>query len=177
MGRLALACKMFFRILSDADLAQRVQAVQAAPVPQAIEEKVSAVLAAPPTPQRSEALTLLETFQREARLIDFLNEDLAGYQDAQVGAAVREVHRGCSAVLNRCFEIRPAVVGEEGGAFEVSTFTDLAQVRLVGRVVETRPVSGTLVHAGWRAAKCELPHWSGVESNATLLAPAEVEIS
>ncbi|MCD4755860.1 MAG: DUF2760 domain-containing protein, partial [Deltaproteobacteria bacterium] len=39
----------------------------------------------------------LGLLQREGRLIDFLQEDIEPYDDAQIGAAVREVHRGCRA--------------------------------------------------------------------------------
>ena len=36
---------------------------------------------------------MLALLQREGRLIDFFGEDLTPYPDAQVGAAVRELHR------------------------------------------------------------------------------------
>ena len=69
---------------------------------------------APKPPERSEAITLLATLQREARFVDFIQESLAAYSDAQIGAAVRDVHRDCAAVLKRLFELRPAVRDDAG---------------------------------------------------------------
>src|SRR5262245_43234401 len=41
------------------------------------------------------ATQLLAVLQRDGRLIDFLMENLGTYGDAQIGAAVRDVHAGC----------------------------------------------------------------------------------
>lgn len=176
MGRLALAFKMFFRILADAETAEKVQSAVAGDSPQALPEEKPAPIPQPVVSARSDALTLLETLQREARLIDFLQEDLSGYQDAQVGAAVREVHRGCQDVLKRCFEVSSTVDAEEETQFEVTVESNPAEVRLVGNVVNARPVTGTLVHSGWKARKCELPKWNGDSTAEKIIAPAEVEI-
>ena len=79
----------------------------------------------PPKAARSEAITLLATLQREARFVDFIKEPLDGYSDAQIGAAVRDVHRDCGKVLDRLFAIRSLVDQEEGsrgrGARRAST--------------------------------------------------------
>ena len=88
-----------------------------------------------PRPQRaaggqgtpaSEAITLLAALQREARFVDFIQESLAGYSDAQIGAAARDVHRDCGAVLERMFALRPAVAEEEGTEVEVPAGFDPA---------------------------------------------------
>ncbi len=177
MGRVLLAFKTFFKILTDADLAQSVEEIQQPSPVSKIEEK--AIVAPKPSapPSRSDALTLLEALQREARLIDFLNEDLSTYQDAQVGAAVREVHRGCNEVMQRYFAIEAAVSAEEGQPYEVTESTNTAEVRLTSNVTNARPLTGTLVHSGWKAAKCDLPKWSGSSESKQIIAPAEVEIS
>ena len=131
----------------------------------------------PPAPKRPEgedALVLLATLQREARLIDFLKEDLSGYEDAQVGAAVRDVHRDAAAVLDRLFAPAPAVDAEEGARLDPASLP-------AGRVKTTGQVgggSGTLVHPGWAATKVNLPARTGPpdEDAVRVLAPAEVEI-
>ena len=41
------------------------------------------------------ALQMLGILQRDARLIDFLMEDITSYADDQVGAAVRSLHADC----------------------------------------------------------------------------------
>src|SRR5690606_14844528 len=104
MGRLWLALRAFFRVLMEAELAGRVRELLepagelAAPEPSESDKPVSSRQPARAA-ARSDALTLLETLQREARLIDFLMEPLDNYSDAQIGAAVREVHRDCGQVL------------------------------------------------------------------------------
>jgi len=179
MGRMFLAFKTFFRLLGNAELADCIQQFdstqdKALPAPEAKPAPI--VKAEPPKPTRSDAISLLEALQREARLIDFLQEDITSYSDAQVGAAVREVHRGCADVLMRTFEIGPIESTPEGTQRSVTTNDNSARIRLTGQVTETRPVSGELVHAGWIAKKCALPKWNGTEQDALVIAPAEVEI-
>jgi hypothetical protein len=130
----------------------------------------------PPKPKQSEAVTLLATLQREARLIDFLKEDLSGYADEQIGAAVREIHRDAGQTLERMFGIRPLVDDTEGAAVEVPTGFDAAQYRLTGQVAGSPPYRGSLQHHGWRATKSELPTFTGSDTAALTLAPAEVQI-
>src|SRR5690242_11018654 len=48
---------------------------------------------------RRGAVQLLALLQREGRLLDFLQENIDGYSDDQIGAAVRDIHRGCKKVL------------------------------------------------------------------------------
>jgi hypothetical protein len=127
-------------------------------------------------PTRSDALTLLATLQREARLIDFLMEDLTCYDDAQIGATARDVHRACAAALTRMFVIRPLRYQEEGTHVEIVEGYDPAQLTLTGHVTGQPPRRGTLVHHGWQAMQCELPAWSGQEESARVIAPAEIEV-
>src|SRR5690606_3638673 len=42
------------------------------------------------------ALQLLAILQREGRFVDFLQEDVSSFSDADIGAAARVVHEGCS---------------------------------------------------------------------------------
>ncbi|WP_417849089.1 DUF2760 domain-containing protein [Thalassoglobus sp.] len=180
MGRFILAFKTFFKVLGNADFAKQLDEIAEGSARSKIEQPAPKPQEPPAKPKpepRNGALTLLEALQREARLLDFIQEDLSTYQDAQVGAAVRDVHRGCREVFDRYFSLQACLDQEEGVTIEVTEDTDASQVRLIGNVVETRPVSGTLVHSGWKAAKCALPDWVGKEQNKNILAPAEVEIS
>jgi hypothetical protein len=131
---------------------------------------------APKLPPRSEAITLLAALQREARFVDFIQESLAGYSDAQIGAAARDVHRDCGAVLQRIFVLRPAVTDEEGKDVEIPAGFDAGRWRLTGNVTGEPPFRGRLVHPGWEATACELPTWSGHAAAARIVAPAEVEL-
>jgi hypothetical protein len=128
------------------------------------------------SPARSDAITLLAALQREARFVDFIQEPLTGYSDAQIGAAARDVHRDCGAVLARMFALRPAVADEEGKEVEVPAGFDSGRWRLTGNVTGEPPFRGRLVHPGWEATTCELPTWSGTVAAQRIVAPAEVEL-
>jgi hypothetical protein len=121
------------------------------------------------------ALRLLALLQQEGRLIDFLEEDIAPYGDAQVGAAVRAIHSGCRNALHQRMRIERIYTQEDGAPVDVPSGFDAGQVRLTGNVHGNPPFSGVLQHGGWRAADVALPSASGVD--AAVLAPAEVEIS
>ena len=115
--------------------------------------------------------------QREGRLVDFLIEDLTAYSDAQIGAAVRDVHAGCRRVLARYVTLEPILAGKEGEPMTVGrTAVDPAAVHLVGNVTGQPPFPGTLLHRGWRATRVELPPL-GDRAGRPIVAPAEVEVA
>ena len=120
------------------------------------------------------AVQMLALLQRDGRLVDFLMEDLTGYPDAQVGAAVRDVHTNCRASLSRYVTLTPVVDAEEGGRMTVQTGADPARVKVIGAVAAP-PVSGVVRHRGWEAVRLDLPPLPS--SGRTLVAPAEVEVS
>ena len=185
MSRVSTAFRAFFGALFNPQLSARIQDVlehptlevsPSAPAPASVKP---VEVPRPPVvakPKQSEAVTLLATLQREARLIDFLKEDLSNYADEQVGAAVREIHRESASVLNRLFAIRPILGENEGSRVTVPAGFDAARYRLTGKVSGDAPFQGTLQHHGWEVSKCEIPEYVGGESGATTISPAEVEI-
>lgn len=182
MGRLATATRAFFRSLFDAAAAEQVERALSGNLTPALPEPRPAPTPAPVIPQpakpaRSEALTLLSTLQREARFVDFFQEKLDGYSDAQIGAAVRDVHRDTAAVLQRLFALKPVSEAGEGAEISLQGDVDAGRFRLTGNVTNQSAAKGRLVHAGWEAARCEMPIWTGHESAAKVVAPAEVEVS
>jgi len=185
-----LAIRIFFLVLFQGAVARQVaevlqkrkleaeKATEAKPqvkIADKIESKPAATKP-PPKPVRSEAITLLATLQREARFVDFIKESLDGYSDAQIGAAVRDVHRDCSKVLDRLFAIKSMVDQEEGSAVEVPKGFDAGRYRLTGNVAGDPPFRGSLAHHGWEAAEVQLPAWSGTQHSARVVAPVEVEL-
>ena len=182
MGRVTIAFRAFFAALFNGATAVRVK--QALIVPNllapasttAISKPVDVVRQVPAKPMQSEAITLLATLQREARFVDFVKEDLSGYSDEQVGVAVREIQRDSAAVINRFFAIQPILSQEEGAVINVPAGFDAARYRLTGKLAGAAPFQGTLQHRGWEATQCELPEFTGSESGAKTIAPAEVEI-
>src|SRR5262245_64375206 len=69
--------------------------------------------AGPPKPS-AEPLRLLAALQQEARLVDFLMEDISGAGDAQVGQAVRDIHAKARAVLTQHLDLGPVLAQPEG---------------------------------------------------------------
>lgn len=182
--RLFLAIRVFFKVLFDAAAAGQIKELlsgaPAAPVTgQPAEAAKTASPQRPPAPTsaRSDALTLLATLQQEARFLDLVREPLGDYNDAQIGAAARDVLRDCNAVLQRMFHIEPVVAQQEGSEIETPAKFETGRYRLTGNVAGDPPYRGRLSHCGWQATTCELPTWSGSDSAARVLAPAEVEIT
>ncbi len=128
----------------------------------------------PSPPTSSGALRLLALLQQEGRLIDFLEEDIEEYSDAQVGAAVRGIHSGCRNALHERMQIERIYAQEDGTAMELTPGFDPSLVRLTGNVHGEPPFRGTLQHGGWRVANVSLPETAEVDP--TILAPAEVQI-
>jgi hypothetical protein len=121
------------------------------------------------------ALAFLGILQREGRLVDFLRESIDGYDDATVGAAVRDIHRGCKKALDEHVTLEPAMGGAEGERVSVQPGFDASRIRLVGNVSGQPPFAGTLKHHGWVATKVKLPKAMG-SIDHSIVSPAEVEL-
>jgi hypothetical protein len=168
--RLKLAFSAWFSILFRGELADRVlKTFASAPAPAAPAPPV-----APPDPGHR-ATQMLALLQRDGRLIDFLMEDLTPYADAQIGAAVRDVHKGSRQAIDRYFTLEPVLDDEEGRPVTVDRGVDAARIKVVGNVVGEPPLRGVLRHRGWVATRVELPPLPA--TGHTVLAPAEIEVS
>ncbi len=121
------------------------------------------------------ALQLLSLLQKEARFIDFVEEDVAAYSDADIGAAARVVHEGCSKVLGEHFALEPIRQEQENSKITLPKGFDAKSVRLTGNIVGEAPFTGTLVHKGWRVTDVRLPKLTEGH-DASIIAPAEVEL-
>ena len=181
-SRISLAFGAFFKTLGDAEFAARVRddSVGPAPAPAAAPAPAPVPAPAPAAAPLREAtpdaaLQLLSLFQREARLIDFTQENLSGYSDADIGAAARVVHEGCAKVLREHFSIDAIRSEAEGSRVTLPEGFDASAVRLTGNVVGKAPFTGTLSHRGWRAVSVRLPKLAEAH-DAKVLAPAEVEL-
>jgi hypothetical protein len=169
--RLKYAFRSFFSLLDygriPEDVVEAVLATPEAPAP------------APPARAAAEssdrAVQMLALLQRDGRLVDFLMEDLAAYPDAQVGAAVRDVHTGCRSVLTRYATLGPVMNDEEGQTVTVPRGTDAASVKVIGHAAGEPPYRGVLRHRGWEVSRLELPPLPA--TGRTIIAPAEVEIT
>jgi hypothetical protein len=196
-ARLWFAFACFFRVLFDAAFAGRAFAVRdampALPPPKAeprpepppkVEPKPEPKVPPKPEPKAIElpapppttsALQLLGLLQREGRLVDFLEQDVASFSDADVGVAARVVHEGCRKALRDHVTIAPVRGEDEGAKVTLEAGFDATAAKLVGNVSGKGPYKGTLVHRGWKATKIELPTPVAGHDPA-ILAPAEVEL-
>lgn len=181
----AFAC--FFRVLSDGAFAGAARALASGALPPALPPPATAPpAAAPPAaaepakpaaarPAHESALALLALLQREGRLIDFLEEDVAGFPDADLGAAARVVHAGCRKALREHVRLEPVRTQEEGAKLSLPAGFDTSETKLTGNVTGDGPFTGTLQHRGYRAVKITLP--AALEGHdAHILAQAEVEL-
>ncbi|MEW6270597.1 MAG: DUF2760 domain-containing protein [Thermodesulfobacteriota bacterium] len=131
--------------------------------------------AAPEPPPAAVGLRLLATLQEEARLIDFVREDIEGYSDAEIGSAVRGVHAALRKALDERLVLEPILAGEDGDRVEVPQPFDPALIRVTGKLGGGPPYRGLLRHGGWRARDVRLPAPTP-GSDPTILMPAEVEV-
>ncbi len=179
----------FFKYLSSADYAGRCQLVNskekfAFEVPETIVKEVvieTVTEIREVTAPRLETVSvdgayqLLQLMQQEARFIDFIQEDISTYSDAEVGAASRLIHQGCAKVMNANFEIETVSKQEENARVEIPTGYNNKEFKLEGRIEGEGPFTGTLIHPGWKVVTHHLPKVSNT-LDMNILAPAEVEI-
>jgi Domain of unknown function (DUF2760) len=185
--RLWFAWLCFFRVLFDGSFAARVWSAREparlpppeaarAPDPAIARTAARAVSEPALAPTPVPALQLLSLLQREGRFVDFLEQDIASFADADVGAAARIVHDGCRKALRSHATIEPVRSEDEGANVLLAAGFAPDEVKLTGSVGGQPPYAGVLRHRGWRATRLDLPQVVG-EHDAHVLAPAEVELS
>jgi hypothetical protein len=164
--RFGIAWRSFFKALRDEDFASKLDFLLTPPVVsgEAPKERFSGV-----------PVRFLALLQREGRLLDFLLEDIQSYPDAQVGAAVRDIHRQCQAALKEHLVLEPVLAQSEGSPVEVPAGFDPSAIRVTGNVVGNPPYRGTLQHHGWRVKELKLASPPEGQDERVLM-PAEVEV-
>ncbi|MDG1872276.1 MAG: DUF2760 domain-containing protein [Mariniblastus sp.] len=177
MGLVA-ATKAFCKLLFNRELSDSFQQLMDGNLQPKIAQPPVKKAAAPsrPAPTRSDAISLLAALQREARLLDIVNESLDEYSDAQVGSAARDVLRDSGKVIERMFGLEPLTREADGSPMKTPASFDPTEFRLTGNVAGEAPFHGTVTHHGWKATRCEVPQWSGDKSTALIVAPVELEI-
>lgn len=121
-------------------------------------------------------LAFLSSLQDKGRIVDFLMDDISAYSDAQVGAAARIVHQGCSRVLKQHLSVSPIFKGEEGGQTTLAPGYSPSEWRLVGSVRGQPPFRGNVLHRGWKVDRVELSIPAAGSNQSPVLAPAELEL-
>jgi hypothetical protein len=183
-ARLWFAVVCAFRVLFDGGFAWRAWQVRdrmpalpapvAAPAPAAAKKEKKEKV----KQERDDApgaLLLLSLFQREGRLVDFLQQDITSFDDADVGAAARVVHEGCKKALLGHGKVAPVRSEAEESRVSVDSGVDTGAVKLTGNVSGKPPYRGVLRHRGWRIEELKLPKVVA-NHDLTVIAPAEVEL-
>jgi hypothetical protein len=169
LNRISQAFRSFFSIL--------FSGVLPADIAQAFGYSKVIPIKAPPAPKPQSgpadgAVQILSVLQRDARLVDFLMEDISAYSDEQVGAAVRDVQLQSRQTLERYLKLQPVIDGVEGD-FTKTEGLSAASIKLVGNVPPSgKAAGGVLRHKGWKAEKVDLPSLPP----GNILAPAEIEV-
>lgn len=122
------------------------------------------------------AMALLTLLQKEARFLDFVQENVDGIDDARMGAVSRLVHKDLARTFKQYVKLEPVLDSIEGEEVEVSEGYDTSEIRLSGNVDKEPPVKGILRHKGWLVSHLNLPK-KVASANQAVLIPAEVEIS
>jgi hypothetical protein len=169
LNRISFAFRSFFSILFSGTLAPDIALAFG-------YSKAVPVKATPaPRPQAGPAdgaVQILSLLQRDARLVDFLMEDISAYSDEQVGAAVRDVQAQSKQSRERDRQFQPVIDGVEGTYTKTAGIAQGA-IKLIGNVpANGKAPGGLLRHKGWQAAKIDLP----AAVPGTVLAPAEIEV-
>jgi hypothetical protein len=171
LSRISFAFRSFFAILFGGSL------------PEDIAREFGYTKPVPPPPPvilptaKDGALQMLGILQRDARLIDFLMEDITSYSDDQVGAAVRSLHADCRTTLNRHVTLAPVIDSVEGTFQKIdsSKAPDPNRIKLLGNIPASgKAAGGTLRHRGWTATAVSLPVIG--KQDVSVIAPAELEV-
>jgi hypothetical protein len=180
LSRLWLSWLTSFRILFDGRFAAQVALLKDGSAPAEPSGPAALPIDAPPTTapeaalrSNESALQLLSLLQREGRFVDFVQQELGAFGDADIGAAARVVHEGCRRALRAHARVVSVRNEAEGSTLTLERAGE--DVKLVGNVSGSAPFRGVLRHRGWRVEELTLPTVVGAHDPA-LVAAAELEL-
>lgn len=182
LQRFCLAFVAFFTVLFNRETAERFRALRAALRSPELPAQGMAESAGSPPPAAGEnlpnrdALHLLSILQREGRLVDFLQENIGGFSDAEIGAAARAVHAGCKKALDTYLPLTPVMSEAEGSNVVIEADFQRDSVTLTGNLAGNPPFRGQLCHRGWKVTEVHLPEVASGK-DFSIVAPAEVELT
>ena len=171
-ARVRVAVTCFWHALNHPKFARQAAALLTA----GVEPKPGKAVDQPPERIHASGLFVLALLQREGRLIDFLQEDMTAFADADIGAAARVVQAGCRKVLAQCLTLEPVLTDAEGTSITVPVGFDANRIRLTGNIAGQPPFRGSLKHHGWATSSVRFPTSSDA-LDPRVLAPAEVELA
>jgi hypothetical protein len=165
VGRIWLTVRASLRLLRDPSFAEKVRPLL---------EPVPPAPAKPPKPSGA-PLRLLRLLQRDGRFLDFVLEEVGGFDDSQIADAVRAMQPKWRATLREHLELEPVRTESEGTTVEVPAGFDPSAIQVTGNVTGQPPFRGTLKHPGWRVKEMKVPT-PPEGQDEFVLQPAEVEL-
>jgi len=182
---LGIAFRAFFAAIGNATVSDQFRVIMDAKPGVAKIDAVQPKSVAAPQPKavassRSDAVALLGMLQREARLVDLIQENLSAYSDAQVGAAARPCLIQCASALQRTLGIEAIEKAADGVTVTVPASASPSRVSWIGEATggtAAGEATGKLVHHGWQATRVELPKWTGDTADANVIAPVQIKHS
>jgi hypothetical protein len=175
LGRASWGLTVAGRANIDPTFAAKVNELMGLPVAPGQPTAAAPVEVKAPAKPSGAPVRMLAVLQAESRFVDFLLEDIAAFPDAQVGQAVREIHRKAQAALRQHLVLEPVVPASEGETVTVSKGFDPSAIRVLGNVTGEPPFSGQVQHPGWRVREIKLaPLPAGQDE--FVIQPAEVQL-
>ena len=172
MNRFILAFKCFFNILLSQAFFEKVLELEKPEEPKEIPEKEDTKK----EDMEMYSSRLLSLLQRDGRFIDFLQEKIDEYSDAQIGAVARSLHGGCKKVMDNYITIEPVINQEEGTDVTVKKeIFDPSAIQVTGNVTGEPPFKGCLRHHGWKVTEVKLPDIAEGQDTC-IIQPAELEV-
>lgn len=119
---------------------------------------------------------LLALLQKQGRFVDFMQHNIDHYSDDEIAAAARVVHQGCQKVLREYCRFDTIHSAQEGQlvSLEADMF-DTREIVLSGNVANQRPLTGKLIHRGWKLVALNFPILTG-DAKPEVIQPARIEI-
>ena len=118
---------------------------------------------------------LLSLLQKQGRLVDFLQQDITAFSNAEVGEAARVVHEGCARILGDYFTMEVICAEEEGAVVNVGADYNLSEITLTGNLRGSAPYRGELLHHGWKISDQHPPEQLDPRARF-IVQPAEIEV-
>jgi hypothetical protein len=179
-SRIGRAFEAFFSILGDGGTAARwppprLPEAEVQPVPARSDAAPEPVTRLESAQLEDGALLLLSLLQAEGRFVDFVQQEIDGFSDAEVGAVARVIHAGCRKVLGAHLRIEAIRSEPEGQAVSLEPGFNPHEVKLTGKLGGGGQMRGHLRHRGWQAKDVRLPEILD-RGGVRVLCPAEVEL-
>lgn len=121
------------------------------------------------------AYALLSLMQKEARFLDFVQEDIQELPDAQVGAVCKRIHKDLKKLFKDFLKIEPVFDSKENETVTIPEGFEPSEIQLSGEIDKKAPFKGVLKHKGWMVDSLNLPRRSS-SARTKILQPAQVDV-